>query len=452
MKRSSVLLVFLVVLAACSNPLLKWINTPETAQAAHGASAKAITSFSFGYGIQSETDEIRVVSPRADGAIPITVVLPAGSDPARLPAPEITFIGSAIIPPQGEGRDFTSPQTYTVYAEDGSVQKYEVEVLVKGSPPPVIKWFDLELPSGGGIMAEGVVTEGSAGQPGSIDIRVPSTTDLAVPLSAKVVQTGTLSGAGVTKAGDAAQTVTAVFSPNTPGTYTVKAGDGTTKEYKVTVSRILSDEKEITSFSVPVPGGGSIIGAEAQPDGKYPIVVTVPAGTDITALAPAITHTGVSITGPGVPSPGGPGTVSADPVDFTDKTLKPFTYTVTAEDGSTRDYVVTVSFASDSDPADYTVKAITSFYFESPLAIGEIDEAHKTITVTVPSGTDRGALKPTVFFTGKSLSPASGTTNNFNSPAAYTVTAKDNTSKSYEVRVVVKPGNTKEITEFSFSG
>ncbi|MDR1566325.1 MAG: DUF5018 domain-containing protein, partial [Treponema sp.] len=210
MKRSSVLLVFLTALTACSNPLLKWINTPETAQEAHGASAKAITSFSFGYGIQKETDEIRAGSPRVDGTIPITVVLPAGSNPAQLPAPKITFIGSSISPPLREKKDFTSPQTYTVYAEDGSSQKYEIEVLIKDSPPPAIKWFDLELPSGG-VMAEGVVTEGSAGQPGSIDIRVPSHTNLAVSFSAKILQTGTLSGAGVTRPGDTAQTI--VFSP-----------------------------------------------------------------------------------------------------------------------------------------------------------------------------------------------------------------------------------------------
>ncbi|GHV06044.1 hypothetical protein FACS189485_13930 [Spirochaetia bacterium] len=81
--------------------------------------------------------------------------------------------------------------------------------------------------------------------------------------------------------------------------------------------------KEITAFSFSSPAAtGAIDGTD--------ITVTVPLGTSVISIAPQITHTGVSIS----PASGEAG-------DFTD----PVTYTVTAEDGSTRDYRVTVKTA-----------------------------------------------------------------------------------------------------------
>jgi hypothetical protein len=82
--------------------------------------------------------------------------------------------------------------------------------------------------------------------------------------------------------------------------------------------------KAVTAFIItsPVSAAGFIV------EGAKTIAVTVPAGTDVTGLIPAITHTGASI------SPG-----SGEAQDFT----SPVTYTVTAEDGSTAAYTVTVT-------------------------------------------------------------------------------------------------------------
>jgi hypothetical protein len=101
---------------------------------------------------------------------------------------------------------------------------------------------------------------------------------------------------------------------------------------------------------------------------------------------------------------------------------------------------------------DNNAKAITGFYFANPAAVGNIDESGKTITVTVPNGTALNGLVPTVYYTGASLTPASGTAVNFTSPVIYTVTARNGTAQPYTVRVVPKPASTKDITAISFPG
>ena len=74
------------------------------------------------------------------------------------------------------------------------------------------------------------------------------------------------------------------------------------------------------------------------------VALTVPYGTDVSALVATFTTTGASVEVAGAPQTSG---VTAN--DFT----SPVTYTVTAADGTTQDYLVTVTIAA------------------APLAIGE---------------------------------------------------------------------------------
>ena len=63
-----------------------------------------------------------------------------------------------------------------------------------------------------------------------------------------------------------------------------------------------------------------------------------------------------------------------------------------------------------------------------------------TIEVTMPHGTVVTALTPTITVSpGASVSPTSGTAQNFTSPVTYTVTAADTTTKDYTVTVTVAP-------------
>lgn len=92
-------------------------------------------------------------------------------------------------------------------------------------------------------------------------------------------------------------------------------------------------------------------------------------------------------------------------------------------------------------PAAGTVKAITAFSFAG--APGIVNEAAKTISVIVPTGTNVTALVATFTTTGVgvkvgAVAQTSGTTaNNFTSPVTYTVTAADCTTVNYTVTVTV---------------
>jgi hypothetical protein len=149
--------------------------------------------------------------------------------------------------------------------------------------------------------------------------------------------------------------------------------------------------------------------------------VTVPFGTNVTALVPTIAITGSSV------SP-----ASGVAQNFTSRVE----YTVTAADASTQKYGVTVTVAPPPPNSD---KAITAFSFASPAAAGIVNEAMHLITVTVPYGTNRTALVPTITITGASVSPLSGVAQNFTSPVTYTVTATDSSTQPYLVGVTVAP-------------
>lgn len=86
-------------------------------------------------------------------------------------------------------------------------------------------------------------------------------------------------------------------------------------------------------------------------------------------------------------------------------------------------------------PAASSAKAITAFGFTTPAAVGVVTEATHSIVISVPSGTNVTALVPTITHTGASISPASGTPQNFTNPVVYTVTAQDSTTQAYTVTV-----------------
>ncbi|WP_240927985.1 DUF5018 domain-containing protein [Cellulophaga sp. Z1A5H] len=192
-----------------------------------------------------------------------------------------------------------------------------------------------------------------------------------------------------------------------PVIYTVTAQDDTTQEYIVTVGSPTADTtKAITQFSID-----GVDGIISETD----ITVTLPAGTDVTNLSPVIIHTGASI----LPE-------SETTQDFTN----PVTYTVTAQDDTTQEYIVTIS-----SPTASATNAITQFSIDGVDAI--ISETD--ITVTLPAGTDVTNLSPVIIHTGASISPESETTQDFTNPVTYTVTAQDDTTQDYIVTIIVTP-------------
>lgn len=204
-----------------------------------------------------------------------------------------------------------------------------------------------------------------------------------------------------------------------PVTYTVTAEDDTTETYTVTVTTApepLSTEKDVTTFDftdLNVSGVVNTIGNT--------ITLTVPYGADVTALTPTITLSTDATISP----------LATTPQDFT----SPVTYTVTAEDGTTKSYTVTVTIAPE---ALSTEKEVTAFSFANSGVTGEVNTLGNTVTLSVPYGTDITALVPTISLSdGASVSPLSNVPQDFTNPITYTITAEDGSIQTYTVTVEV---------------
>lgn len=365
---------------------------------------KDITSFVF-----------NGLSPAVNGDIDtdaqtVNVTVPYGTDVTNL-LPTITHNGASISPDSGVAQDFTNPITYTVTAENGSTKDYTVTVVVaKNNADNLISFdFDSLTPKVIGSVNQASLT---------VDLTVPYGTDVT-----HLVPTITHGGASISPSSGVEQDFSASV------TYTVTADDSSTKDYVINVYQAPNPSKSITSFKFS-DLSPEVIGS--IDDSAQIVDLTVPYGTDVTALVPTITHTGASIQ---------PNSGVAQ--DFTN----PVTYTVTADDGTTKDYNVTVTVAKNS------AKNITEFKFSqlSPEVIGNISNKHKTIDLSVPYGTDIASLVPTITHTGQSVSPSSGVANDFTNTVTYTVTAANGSTKSYDVTVTVLPNSAKSITSFKFS-
>ena len=175
-----------------------------------------------------------------------------------------------------------------------------------------------------------------------------------------------------------------------------------------------SSAKEITTFTF-----GSLSPAVAGTIDDNDITVTVPSGTDVTSLSPTVVVSPEATVSP----------ASGTAQDFT----SPVTYTVTAEDGSTATYTVTVNVT----PEQSGEAEIISFVLGEldPPVDSDIDEDNN-ITATVPARTDLTALVPTIVISeDATIDPASGAAQDFTEPVTYTVTAEDGTTQEYTVTI-----------------
>ncbi|MCX6873310.1 MAG: malectin domain-containing carbohydrate-binding protein [Verrucomicrobia bacterium] len=160
---------------------------------------------------------------------------------------------------------------------------------------------------------------------------------------------------------------------------------------------------QMLSFAFPTLGAATISGTH--------IAITVPHGTDVTALAPTYTHNGTSAS---------PASGAAQ--DFS----RPVHYLVTATDKTSTDFVATVTVS----PASAAKEMLTFGPYATITGTN--------IVWTVPHGTDVKKLAPTYtvspFATG---SPPSGSTHNFTRPVTCKVTAQDGSATDYFVNVTV---------------
>ena len=283
------------------------------------------------------------------------------------------------------------------------------------------------------VGATGTISESTK----SIAVSVPFGTDVT-SLVATFTTTGTLVRVGSTTqvSGVTANNFTA------PVVYRVFARDGTSVNYTVTVTILpFSALTSKTMLTFELAGVSGAINESTRTIS----VILPPDGTDVTALAAVFTHNGASVSVGGFAQTSG---VTLN--NFTN----PVVYTVTAADGSTAAYTVTVSFL-------IAPKLLTAFSFVTPAAVGVINQGARTVQVTAPvdptttlgtfsSGiatfeTTTGAIVKV----GSTIQTSGTTTNDFTSPVVYTVIAPDGLTANYTVSVTVLPPSLDDFDFFS---
>lgn len=354
-----------------------------------------------------------VVGVVSDADKTVTLSVPSTVDVTAL-VPTITLSkGATVLPASGSKQDFSKAVAYTVKAEDGTERSYTVSVNVVKSDAKKLHSFRLE---GLTPQAEGVVDEANH----TVTLSVPSNTNVTA-----LVPTITLSDrATVTPALGAAQDFTQ------PVTYTITAENGTVQAYVVTVKVAKNSEKNITEFKFASLNPAVV--ATIDPVGKT-ITAKVPYGTDLRSLVPTVLVSGGATVLP----------LSGSATDFSSAV----TYTVTAQDGTSIPYLVTIT-------VDRNVEAkISTFAFDklSPVVGGAIDESAKTIALTVPYGTNVTSLVPSISISERAtILPASGAAVDFTNAVTYTVKSESGAEVAYSVKVDVAKSMEAKISAFAF--
>ena len=366
---------------------------------------KAVTAFAFGGSAGTVNEPAKT----------IVVTVPFGTNVTALPA-TFTATGATVTVGgvvQASGvttNDYTTPVTFRVTAADGTFVDYVTTVVVAPNTAKAVSAFSF-----GGTA--GVVDE-SAEAAKTIAATVPFGTNIKA-----LVTTFTATGATVTVGGTVQASGVTANDFTTPVTFRVTAADGTFVDYVATVTVAANSAKAITAYSIAgFPAVAGTINEAAKT-----IAVTMPFGTSVTALVATFATTGTNVkVGAAVQ------TSAATANNFT----APVAYTVTAADASTATYTVTVTLAANS------AKAITAYSFAGYAgATGAVNEAAKTIAVTVPFGTDLTALVATFNSTGANVKvgaavqTSTATANDFTGPVTYRVTAADGTFVDYVVTV-----------------
>lgn len=320
------------------------------------------------------------------GSDTIDLRVPQGTVVTAL-SPEISFLGDKIEPPSGTVQNFTNPIDYKVTARDGSVKNYRASVsfFINNT----INRFSFPAGNNVGKLGTAIDCHGTISGT-NITVDVPAGTDVTA-----LVPTIDAAGATLSPASGTAQNFT------TPISYTVTPTSGAAQTYTVTVVVAPSSDKDITGFTLTAASNPALVTDVTSDIQPNTVSLTLPSGTDLTALVPTITLSGGSID-----------PASGTAIDLTG----PVTYTVTAADASVKVYTVTASgsgaptisdrnllltsvtentvalswtAAEDTAPGDSTPQASLRYrlvYSETPIAT--ISEANlATISLDFSAGT-----------------------------------------------------------------
>ena len=307
MKKISIVFVLTIMLFALScSKSSSGVEQPTQNPVPEKSSAKSITEFSV----------MNMQASIVDSTNSITLVLPPGTILNKL-TPYVTVSGKATVSPASLAEvDFTNPVVYTVTAENGTQRKYTVRVTNTKRTEKEINLFTIN------------------GLYGNIN-KTNMTITLQMPVGADI--TSLAPEINISDGAKVSPASREVINFTNPVTYTVTAEDGGVQQYTVTVTAKKSSEKNILSFNLDHPNlsadyygasADTVIGVFKPTDNAIDFYCTKDAVNGLKKIVPIIKVSDKATISP----------ASGVAQDFN----LPVTYTITAEDGSSR--TVTVTF------------------------------------------------------------------------------------------------------------
>ena len=360
------------------------------------------------------------------------------------------------------------PATFVVTAENGDTQEYTVTVNREKSTEKAITEAVLTKTGGASVKAD--ISE----QNKTVTFMLPvGTTDadvaaMTLKFTCSQYASIKLEGAETNWPADGQL---CGMKLNEAKTFVVTAENGGTQPYTVLIVRGKSAAKEITSAILLAKAGDTTSPATVKIDNaKKTIDFTLPAGSDTSKLGEMILKLTVSdyATVAKKDDPGKNWTEGAVCGMELDKAA---TFTVTAENGSTQDYTVTITRTKSTTKDITAVKLLDAD--KSVIAEGKLSGT--TWTITLPSDTDKALINKIgtstdvfmqINYTGVSLAQAEGYDNatgiigkwssgnvmcgiSPNSSKTFTVTAEDGSTKTYTVEIKYTAPNAPTLSNGS---
>lgn len=200
---------------------------------------------------------------------------------------------------------------------------------------------------------------------------------------------------------------------------------------KIITEPTKSSAKRIVSFEISISNQRYQASIDSV---KNTVTLYLPFGTEVSQIAPLITHSENSVISP----------ASNQPQDFS----KNIIYKVTAEDGSAISYSVIIVFAPPKSKEKTVSSGILSI--DNQEIKIDIDTIKQTLSIVVPYGTNISNLSPKINISDKAtINPASGSQQDFTTPVAYTITAEDGSSVVYTFVVKVSKPSSSDLQKMS---
>ena len=346
------------------------------------------------------------------------------------------------------------PATFVVTAEDNSTQEYTVTVNREKSAAKAIT--EAVLTKTGGTPVKAKISEEDKTVTFTLPVGTRDADVAAMTLKFTCSQYASIKLDGETSDWPTDGKLCGM-KLNEAKTFVVTAENGSTEQYTVLIVRGKSSAKEITNALLLAKAGDTTSLATVKIDNtKKTVDFTLPAGTDTSKLSEMILKLTVSDYAT-VKKSGDTDNWPAEGKACGMELDKTATFTVTAENGETQDYKVTITRTKSSEKDITAAVLLNQTGDTTPFARAEISETE--IIFTLPSDTDKSVLNSIGMKYLKLTYPESATvkmkdgyddaTNggyrwsngdimcnmSINSPVKFTVTAENSSTKEYTIEI-----------------